>query len=153
MNSPIAIPMDVGYQHPSQKEWAGWDAITTAAAKVARAKTRETTSRAEADLRNVMDDLDMGALNRWAFVHLIDSSWNAGAGASRRFWTKATNAINRTAREVLKERPMFELLEDQGSANLDTVKEDERNTLRRTMAETLSQTPAPPSRQDIGIER
>lgn len=65
--------------------------------------------KARNKLKEYMDTLDLGQLNYWSQVILIDSHFSGATGEGA--WIAvATDEINSIAKELLKTRPMFELV-------------------------------------------
>ena len=57
-------------------------------------------------------DCDTGQLNHLAVMYVISSQWNGATGQGG-IWAMASEKVNLLAREVLKDRPMFEVVNQQ----------------------------------------
>ena len=90
------------HQYPDET-WPGCDKVKRLAAKVGRAKDAETQQAAETKLTAALRELDGDALRRWADVVMIDARF-CGATGQGGFWAKASDAVNRLAKELLNER-------------------------------------------------
>ena len=60
-------------------------------------------------LREYMDTLNIGQLNYWSQIILIDSRFSGATGAGA--WIAvASEEVNKIARELLRNRPLFEIV-------------------------------------------
>ena len=86
--------------------------IKKIAARAARANTVEKEKKALDELVDIMRELDFENLNTWAIIMMIDHRW-CGATGQGGYWAKASDFCNRAALQILRERPMFEVVNDE----------------------------------------
>ena len=64
-------------------------------------------SKEQEKLSNIYTNLDMGEINILSAMYMISNQWNGATGQGS-IWAVASEIVNNTARQELKQRPVFE---------------------------------------------
>lgn len=106
----VHIPYYDGPPLFPDKDWPRYADVKRIGAKCGRAKTQADEDKWRGKLREVMREMDMGGLNYWATVVMLDHRFQGATGLGA-FWAVASRIVNEVAREVLRTRPMFQIIE------------------------------------------
>ena len=68
-------------------------------------------SPARRRLQNLIRQLNMGQINHLSCMYMISNQWQGATGQGG-IWATASRICNQVAREILRERPAFEIIED-----------------------------------------
>ena len=89
----------------------------------ARAILRQAKAAAQEDLDNIhnsparrrlqdlISPLNMGQINHLSCMYLISNQWQGATGQGG-IWATASRVCNQVARQILRDRPAFEIIED-----------------------------------------
>lgn len=82
----------------------------------ARAAAREDldnvhNSPAHHRLKELIRPLNMGQINHLSCMYMISNQWQGATGQGG-IWATASRVCNQVARQILRERPAFEIIED-----------------------------------------
>ena len=68
-------------------------------------------SPARRRLQDLIKPLNMGQINHLSCMYMISNQWQGATGQGG-IWATASRVCNQVAREILRERPAFEIIED-----------------------------------------